>query len=684
MVGPYSPPLGSNAIGDYYETSSINLGGTGVEIDLMWDVGLWTSVASIDVVKVTKDTAWPTSAAGDGVKVLPDRSLTWMYTVTNNGNGRLENVLLSDDGGPAPDFSVTDCSIVDDGNNSAVPRLSSSAALGSIALNRGATMRCTAVGTSGSVNYSNVAAVVGTPVRDNGSLIANVLDATDTDPSSYQSIKYDLALAKTVNTSNALTTGVVTYTIVVKNEGGVASQAYEITDILPDGMSYVPASGSVTPTSVTSTTVVWSGLTSLGTGKSLTLTFRAQIDDFLKKPFRNFAEISQDGSANSITGGVNTPTSDVDSSPDSDMTNDNTVYGPVGAPNPSADNANIAQAGSSAMPESGDDPADGQDDADIADFDVTVNYDLALAKVVVVNPIANPGPAAWTVRVFNTGNVPSRQVTILDQIPTGMAFNAATSNPGCADNGDTTVTCTIANIAPGAHFDITIGMTITDWTSGPWRNWAEILTDSSAYYGELAPGVPVHDSDSTPESIQGNGIGKDGTPPLGEGYVGIPQLTEGYVPGVGDEDDNDDADIGSLVSIGDFVWLDVDRDGQQGDPLEEPPVGGVVVNLYAADGTTLVQATTTDADGYYAFTDLLPTTTYVVEFVRPATYGFTTQFAGALATDSNAHVVTGRANVFTPAAGVNSSAPASADVQTIDAGLVKLDLTLEEAARHGT
>ena len=680
VVGPYSPPLGSNSIGGYYETTSITLGGAGVEIDLMWDAGLWNAFASIEVVKVTKDTAWPDTAAGDGVNILPSRALTWIYTVTNTGNSRLENVQLDDDGGPAPTFSVTDCAIVDDGGNSAIPRLSSSAVLGAIALNRGAVMRCTAVGTSGSVNYSNSAAVVGTPVLDNGSPIAGVLPVADTDPSSYNSIKYDLALAKTVNTSNALATGVVTYTIIVKNEGGVASQAFEITDLLPAGMSYVPGSGSIAATSVTPTTVVWSGLASLAPGSVLTLTFRARIDDFLNRPFRNFAEISADGSANAVTGGVNTPTIDADSTPDpiADITNDNTTYGLVGAPNTNADNANITQAGSSAKPDPGDDAADGEDDADIADFDVTVNYDLALAKVVVVNPIVNPGKASWTVRVFNDGNVPSRQVTVVDQIPTGMAFDAATSNPGCADNGDTTVTCTIANVAPGAHLDVTIGMTITDWTSGPWRNWAEIGTDSAAYYGVSAPGVPVHDSDSTPESVQGNGIGKDGTPPPTEGYVGIPQLTDPYVSAVGDEDDNDDAEIGSLVSIGDYVWLDVNRDGQQGIPVVEAPIGGVVVNLYAANGTTLLNSTTTDVNGYYAFTDLLPTTNYVVEFVRPTSYGFTTQFTGDVATDSNAHVVTGRANVVTPAAGVNSAAPASADAETIDAGLVTLDLTLEK------
>ena len=54
---------------------------------------------------------------------------------------------------------------------------------------------------------------------------------TDTDPSSYLSGKYDLALAKTAGTLD-LSTGNVPYTITVRNEGTVASGAFQVTDVL--------------------------------------------------------------------------------------------------------------------------------------------------------------------------------------------------------------------------------------------------------------------------------------------------------------------------------------------------------------------------------------------------------------------------------------------------------------------
>ncbi len=51
--------------------------------------------------------------------------------------------------------------------------------------------------------------------------------------------------------------------------------------------------------------------------------------------------------------------------------------------------------------------------------------------------------------------------------------------------------------------------------------------------------------------------------------------------------------------IGDRIWLDLNGDGQQDDG--EPGLSGVLVELYAADGTTLLDYTVTDANGEYWF-----------------------------------------------------------------------------------
>jgi hypothetical protein len=55
------------------------------------------------------------------------------------------------------------------------------------------------------------------------------------------------------------------------------------------------------------------------------------------------------------------------------------------------------------------------------------------------------------------------------------------------------------------------------------------------------------------------------------------------------------------VSVGDFVWVDLDGDGVQ--DAGEPGIPGVTVKLLDNDGVE-IGTTTTDANGFYSFTDL--------------------------------------------------------------------------------
>ena len=132
-------------------------------------------------------------------------------------------------------------------------------------------------------------------------------------------------------------------------------------------------------------------------------------------------------------------------------------------------------------------------------------------------------------------------------------------------------------------------------------------------------------------------------------------------------------DTPPLVSVGDHVWFDTNRDGLQSPG--EKPVEGVTVNLYDASGN-VVATTTTDADGFYSFTDLTASTEYQIGFVAPAGTSFTTALAGTdTGVDSDANLTTGRTTVFTtPATGENSAT--SPDDPTWDAGLVQIDLTI--------
>jgi uncharacterized repeat protein (TIGR01451 family) len=118
------------------------------------------------------------------------------------------------------------------------------------------------------------------------------------------------------------------------------------------------------------------------------------------------------------------------------------------------------------------------------------------------------------------------------------------------------------------------------------------------------------------------------------------------------------------LSLGDYVWLDLDKDGRQDD--DETGVSGVSVRLYAdangdgsPDGAPLA-VQTTDASGKYLFANLLAGN-YLVEFVAPNGYAFTAKGQGDATGDSDADPINGRSGVIA----LNSGA-----LLTIDAGLI--------------
>lgn len=93
---------------------------------------------------------------------------------------------------------------------------------------------------------------------------------------------------------------------------------------------------------------------------------------------------------------------------------------------------------------------------------------------------------------------------------------------------------------------------------------------------------------------------------------------------VEDEERDPTLDFGFVrkrVSVGDYVWIDENKDGLQDD--EEPGIPGVVLEITDKEGNPVtdvygnpVKPTTTDKDGYYSFEDLPANNTYIVSIVR--------------------------------------------------------------------
>ncbi|KAB8144837.1 DUF11 domain-containing protein [Chloroflexia bacterium SDU3-3] len=160
---------------------------------------------------------------------------------------------------------------------------------------------------------------------------------------------------------------------------------------------------------------------------------------------------------------------------------------------------------------------------------------------------------------------------------------------------------------------------------------------------------------------------------------GVAQITAAPTGAAGSNTPTYDVGFVAPAALGDFVWDDANRNGTQ--DATETGIDGVTVNLYAADGTTLIATTVTGDNpatpateqGFYSFTGLLPNTSYVVKFNNPADYAsggplfgyvLTTADAAAAsdATDSDASVVAGT-NQISATTGVENT-----DTPTFDAG----------------
>jgi large repetitive protein len=129
-----------------------------------------------------------------------------------------------------------------------------------------------------------------------------------------------------------------------------------------------------------------------------------------------------------------------------------------------------------------------------------------------------------------------------------------------------------------------------------------------------------------------------------------------------------DAGFYQTCSIGDFVWNDINANGQQ--DSGETGLNGVSVTLYRpgygsdgiagnADDALAVSSTTTAGGGAYSFSNLRPGT-YQVNFGTLAGYNRTPADQGADATDSDADAGTGQTGNIVLAAGASNT--------TIDAG----------------
>ncbi|MEM7032998.1 MAG: SdrD B-like domain-containing protein [Chloroflexota bacterium] len=546
------------------------------------------------------------------VPVTEGAIVTWTYHITNSGNVALINLDLLDN----REGNIT------------CPQTS---------LAVGLSITCVLTSTAGDSAYANTAVVTATGIYTDpvSSLVVTTL-VTDTDPSHYLPRGLDLALRKTVSSGVPqpfLSGETVTFTLGITNQGTLSATNIVLVDYIPDGLILNDANWNLShTTNGPQAQHTLSGVLVPGAGTAFDIVFT--IAPTFTGLLTNTAEIS---AATDIHG---LPQIDRDS--DLDSINGNHA----GEIDPLLINDEINQPGKSGGDE---------DDHDIAHIMVDL-FDLALQKRLEVRQNYQITPnetVAFAITLYNQGTLTATNVTITDYLPPHTQLNDAQ----WADNGATaTRTLNNLNLAPGLSTTIEINLLFNAaiTISNIYTNIAEITSASDAQ-GRL-----LTDVDSTADAIETN----DGSM-VDDEILGQAKQNPGE-----DEDDHDFAEVELIAnSIGDYVWLDDNRDGIQNDDQglirrARPGVPNVQVNLYTAAGT-LVATTTTNINGYYLFSNP-GVNTYWLQFFPPVSYTITMRDAGTDDTvDSDIDPLTGRTTTTTLVASEHDF--------SWDAGLYRID-----------
>ena len=261
---------------------------------------------------------------------------------------------------------------------------------------------------------------------------------------------------------------------------------------------------------------------------------------------------------------------------------------------------NVAQVTDSDQwdPDSTPDNDDGDQSEDDEDNEEVVPQvvDLQLIKQVDDKYPMVGESVTYTIRVSNLGPDKATFITVEDIVPNGLS-NVTNITNGGTFNGST-ITWNIGSIEVNGSFTVKYTATVNQPANGiSFINLAEVTA------------CDQYDSDSTP----GNGADTNNN-----GLVGSVDNDDSQDPE--DEDDGDDAIVIPTASLGDFVFYDENGNGLQ-DP-SEIGIANVTIQLSGIDenGAIVTDFTTTDANGYYEFIDLIPGN-YTVTFPTTAMIG---------------------------------------------------------------
>ena len=325
---------------------------------------------------------------------------------------------------------------------------------------------------------------------------------------------YDLALTKVISAETPApyqTGSTVKFSITVINQGNYVAKNIEVTDYLLDGLELDDAGW----TNAGAGKVVKTLTQEIAPGQSVAITLQTKISaNFTGRQIRNLAEISKDNA-----GDYNT--TDVDSTPDSDVNNDCFRAGHL-----VTGNGKLAQAqGCSDITD--------EDDHDGVDFTVTpkipeAKYDLALTKKIFNSKATylTGERLSFEITLYNQGNKEAKNIEVTDYLPAGLELD----DPTWTNVGGGKITQTLTQtILPNRDYTLILKVKISEnFTGTEITNYAEISKDNSGDYNTT-------DVDSTPDNNSTNDCFREWHLVTGNGKLAQAQ-------GCSDATDEDDHD----------------------------------------------------------------------------------------------------------------------------------------------
>ena len=348
-------------------------------------------------------------------------------------------------------------------------------------------------------------------------------DEDDHDPANVPI--FDLALIKQPGDLGPYSFGQsIPFDITVINQGNTTATDIEVFDYVPEGYIYdvaknFPLDWSYTgdPVNIASRTIA--EIDPLEPGEQEVIRIWLIItntDGTNPDAWTNYAEIME------AKDGDGQPTSDIDSTPNGDNTDDE-----GGQPrSPNDDRTDGVGT-----------PGDDEDDHDPAIIDI---FDLALRKTVATPPDYAYGQTiTFDIWVFNQGNLNAENIVVTDYIPEGYSYNGGWN--GAFPAPFTTIPAIPAGDSAMVSIDLTLEM--TDGGNLKWINYAEI----TSAFDDQQRDQTNNDIDSNPGSDNAD---ERGVLPGDPRDDDIQSTDKGF-----EEDDHDPAEV-EVFDLAQIVVID--------------------------------------------------------------------------------------------------------------------------------